>query len=132
MRLRQAVPTVGFSSRRCAYGRLRQRERQRQRVGNACDSRAYGTRIADGYSVDRPKPAPDIFLYAATQLGLAPAHCVVVEDAPVGVAAAIAAGMGSIGIGSPSRVGAANIVLPNLSGVHLTELQTKLDQTLKV
>lgn len=84
--------------------------------------------IADGYSVDRPKPAPDIFLYAATQLGLAPVHCVVVEDAPVGVAAAIAAGMWSIGIGSPSRVGAANIVLPNLMGVHLTELQTKLDQ----
>ncbi len=89
--------------------------------------------IADGYSVDRPKPAPDIFLYAATQLGLAPAHCVVVEDAPVGVAAAIAAGMGSIGIGSPSRVGAANLVLPNLIGVHLTELQTKLDhRALKV
>jgi len=88
--------------------------------------------IADGYSVDRPKPAPDIFLYAATQLGLAPAHCVVVEDAPVGVAAAIAAGMGSIGIGSPSRVGAANLVLPNLIGIHLTELRTKLDQTLKV
>jgi len=89
--------------------------------------------IADGYSVDKPKPAPDIFLYAATLLGLAPAHCVVVEDAPVGVAAAIAAGMGSIGIGSPSRVGAANIVLPNLIGVHLTDLQTKLDhRALKV
>jgi kojibiose phosphorylase len=88
--------------------------------------------IADGYSVDRPKPAPDIFLYAATQLGLDPAHCVVVEDAPVGVAAAIAAGMGSIGIGSPSRVGAANLVLPNLIGVHLSDLRTKLDQTLKV
>ena len=85
--------------------------------------------IADGYSVDKPKPAPDIFLYAATQLGLAPAHCVVVEDAPVGVAAAIAAGMGSIGIGSPSRVGAANLVLPNLIGVHLTDLQTKLNQS---
>ncbi len=84
--------------------------------------------IADGYSVDRPKPAPDIFLYAATQLGLAPVHCVVVEDASVGIAAAIAAGMWSIGIGSPSRVGAANIVLPNLMGVHLTDLQTKLDQ----
>ena len=39
-----------------------------------------------------------------------------------------AAGMGSIGIGSPSRVSAANLVLPNLMGVHLTDLQTKLDQ----
>jgi beta-phosphoglucomutase len=88
---------------------------------------AHVDAIADGYSVEKPKPAPDLFLYAATLLGLAPAHCVVVEDAPVGVAAAIAAGMGSIGIGSPSRVGAANLVLPNLIGVHLRDLQTKLD-----
>jgi beta-phosphoglucomutase len=48
--------------------------------------------IADGYSVDRPKPAPDIFLFAAAQLGLDPAQCVVVEDAAAGVEAAIAAG----------------------------------------
>ena len=81
--------------------------------------------IADGNSVELSKPAPDLFLYAATQLGLDPAHCVVVEDATVGIEAAIAAGMWSIGLGPQERVGAANIVLPNLIGVHLSDLQTQ-------
>jgi kojibiose phosphorylase len=85
--------------------------------------------IADGDSVDAPKPAPDIFLYAAKQIGLAPDRCVVVEDATVGVQAAIAAGMRSIGIGPITRVGAADILLPNLIGVHLVDLQTQLAQT---
>ncbi len=84
--------------------------------------------ITDGDSVEKPKPAPDLFLYAANQLGLNPAQCVVVEDAPVGVEAAIAGGMWAIGLGSRDRLGAAHIVLPNLMGVHWTNLQTKLDQ----
>jgi len=84
--------------------------------------------ITDGDSVEKPKPAPDLFLYAATQLGLDPAHCVVVEDATVGIEAAIAAGMWAIGLGSMDHVGAAHIVLQNLMGVHWADLQTKLDQ----
>src|ERR1039458_8843895 len=43
--------------------------------------------------VERPKPAPDVFVFAARQLGVAPAACAVVEDTPTGVRAAIAAGM---------------------------------------
>jgi beta-phosphoglucomutase len=83
--------------------------------------------IADGYSVDRPKPAPDIFLFAAAQLGLDPAQCVVVEDAAAGVEAAIAAGMGTIGLGPMERFeGSAQLVLPNLKGIHLSDLQTQL------
>jgi beta-phosphoglucomutase-like phosphatase (HAD superfamily) len=82
--------------------------------------------IADGDSVTRPKPAPDVFLYAAKQLGIEPSHCVVVEDATVGIEAAIAGGMRSIGIGPATRVGAANIILPNLIGVHSIDLQAQL------
>ena len=85
--------------------------------------------IADGDSVDRPKPAPDVFLDAARQLGLHPAQCVVVEDAAVGIAAAIAGGMLSIGIGPATRVGSANVVLPNLVGIRAIDLQTQLAQT---
>ncbi len=44
------------------------------------------------------KPAPDLFLAAAAALGVAAADCVVVEDAPAGVAAAKNGGMKSIGI----------------------------------
>lgn len=43
------------------------------------------------------------------KLGLAPVHCVVMEDLPIDVAS-----MESIGIGFPSPVGSANMVLPNL------------------
>jgi beta-phosphoglucomutase len=92
-------------------------------IGNLVDA------IADGDSVESPKPAPDLFLYAAQQIGLEPARCVVLEDATVGVQAAIAAGMRSIGIGPIIRVGAADILLPNLIGVHLVDLQTQLRQT---
>jgi beta-phosphoglucomutase-like phosphatase (HAD superfamily) len=94
-------------------------------IGNLVDA------IADGDSVEAPKPAPDLFLHAAQQIGLAPACCVVVEDATVGVQAAIAAGMRSIGIGPITRVGAADIVLPNLIGVHLVDLQAQLKLALE-
>lgn len=42
------------------------------------------------------KPAPDIYLQAARNLGLAPAQCVVVEDSRSGIEAAHAAGIGHI------------------------------------
>ena len=82
--------------------------------------------IADGHSVDRPKPAPDLFLFAADQLGLQPDQCVVVEDAAAGIEAAIAAKMLTIGLGPVERVGAADMVLPDLEGVHWADLQVKL------
>lgn len=50
-----------------------------------------------GFDVQHGKPAPDIFLLAAERAGLTPAHCVVVEDAPVGLQAALNAGMKTIG-----------------------------------
>jgi len=53
----------------------------------------YVDAIADGNSVQQPKPAPDLFLYVADLLGLKPAQRVVVEDAALGIEAAIAAGM---------------------------------------
>ena len=43
--------------------------------------------------VERPKPAPDVFLLAAERLRAKPSRCAVVEDTPTGVRAAVAAGM---------------------------------------
>lgn len=54
--------------------------------------------IVTGDTVARGKPAPDIFLRAAELVGVAPAGCVVVEDAPHGIAAARAAGMLAVAI----------------------------------
>ncbi len=78
--------------------------------------------VADGNSVSKPKPAPDLFLFAASQLGLPPEVCVVVEDATAGIQAAQAGGFHTIGLGPLERVGEANVVLPSLDGVHLEEL----------
>ncbi|MER5832809.1 HAD family hydrolase [Streptomyces sp. NPDC002130] len=50
-------------------------------------------RIFSSQDVGRGKPAPDLFLYAAEKMGVAPERCVVIEDSPLGVQAAVAAGM---------------------------------------
>ncbi|HKA68707.1 MAG TPA: HAD family hydrolase [Actinomycetes bacterium] len=54
-------------------------------------------RIFSSSEVANGKPAPDLFLHAARQLGVEPANCVVVEDSPAGVAAARSAGMRALG-----------------------------------
>jgi kojibiose phosphorylase len=82
--------------------------------------------IADGFSVTHSKPAPDIFLHAAAQLGLPPAACIVVEDAASGIEAALRAGMWSVGLGPKERVGAAHVVLPSLEGVRWRDLLDRL------
>ena len=52
----------------------------------------------DDPRLERGKPAPDIFLLAAADLGAEPSECVVVEDSPAGVAAGRAAGMRVIAV----------------------------------
>ncbi|MEL7158136.1 MAG: HAD family phosphatase [Actinomycetota bacterium] len=55
--------------------------------------------------VDRPKPAPDVFLLAADALGVEPSRCVVVEDSPHGVEGARAAGMAAVGLTAGGHAG---------------------------
>ena len=57
----------------------------------------FGEHVYVTSMVPRPKPAPDVYLLAASRLGAAPADCVVIEDSPAGAAAAIGAGMRAIG-----------------------------------
>lgn len=78
----------------------------------------YFDAVADGYSVERAKPAPDIFLYAAAALGVPPGECVVIEDAEAGVEGALAAGMLTVGLGPRERVGKAHFVYPSLADVN--------------
>ncbi len=65
------------------------------------------TQVAHG------KPAPDLFLFAATQMGTAPSRCLVIEDSVPGITAARAAGMTAFGFsgGSHCRAGHAETLI---------------------
>lgn len=54
--------------------------------------------IARGDEVPRGKPFPDVFVLAAERLGVSPEDCLAFEDAPIGVAAAVGAGMTCIAV----------------------------------
>ncbi|MGL5115456.1 MAG: HAD family hydrolase [Beijerinckiaceae bacterium] len=57
----------------------------------------FGEAVYSASQVRRPKPAPDVFLHAAAQMGHDPCDCIVVEDSIPGVRAAVRAGMRVIG-----------------------------------
>lgn len=61
----------------------------------------YFTLLCSGESVKHPKPAPDVFLKAARELGVAPEECLVVEDSMNGCLAAKAANMACLGFHNP-------------------------------
>jgi beta-phosphoglucomutase len=73
------------------------------------------------WEVPAGKPAPDIFLRAAEKLGIATAHCFVLEDAPAGIQAAHAAGMRCIALASTwpeEALSAADLVVRSLATVR--------------
>lgn len=83
--------------------------------------------LFSGDHVDKPKPAPDLFLYAAEKFGIPPASCLVIEDSKLGIQAAKAAGMmcfGFTGGGHCFGDYAANLahLNPELLFSHMSEL----------
>jgi pseudouridine-5'-monophosphatase len=72
------------------------------------------------------KPAPDIFLLAAQDLGVDPSRCAVIEDSPAGIVAAHAAGMQTIAVPDPAmdrtRFAEANLILGSLTELSLDDL----------
>jgi HAD superfamily hydrolase (TIGR01509 family) len=75
-------------------------------------------RIFSADDVEHGKPAPDLFLLAASRLGAEPAGCAVIEDSPFGVQAARAAGMRAFGYSgglmSAERLSAADVVFDEM------------------
>lgn len=69
----------------------------------------FAPHIYSAAMVERGKPAPDLFLHAAREMGVAPADCVVIEDSPAGVVAAQAAGMKVFAFTGGGHVGPAGL-----------------------
>lgn len=65
-------------------------------VLDMCHIRHYFAAVVNGDMVTHCKPNPEIYLTAAAKLGLAPAECVVFEDAKAGIEAARSAGIGLV------------------------------------
>jgi sugar-phosphatase len=87
-------------------------------------------RIISGDMVERGKPDPEPYRRGAELLGLRPEDCVVVEDAPSGVGAGVAAGcrvLGVLGTHSLAELKGAEWVTPSLEGVAVTSLTDKLE-----
>ncbi|WP_183580086.1 beta-phosphoglucomutase [Mucilaginibacter sp. X5P1] len=78
--------------------------------------------IIDGNKVSKAKPDPEVFLKGAEAVGVAPADCVVFEDAIAGIQAAIAGGMKAVGIGSPEVLTEANLVISGLDKMSIEKL----------
>jgi len=78
--------------------------------------------MVDGTMITHSKPHPEIFLLAASRLGLLPAECVVFEDAEAGVEAALAAGMKCVGVGTSDQLGKANKVIAKTGDFKVNEL----------
>ena len=76
--------------------------------------------IVDGNMIRNTKPHPEIFLMTAKNLGVPASGCVVIEDAEAGVAAARAAGMKCIGVGSAAVLEKANMVFKTTSDIKLS------------
>lgn len=83
----------------------------------------YFDAIIDGTHTSAAKPDPEVFLLGAKALDVAPEYCVVFEDAEAGIVAATRAQMGSVGIGSPEVLAAANIVVPSLQQISVDGLR---------
>ena len=61
--------------------------------------------VLGGDDVTRGKPEPDIYLLAAERLNIPPAKCIAIEDSPVGIAAAVSAGIFTVAVLTDSTRG---------------------------
>jgi len=84
--------------------------------------------VADGNSVLKAKPDPEVFLMAASMLRTDPGNCIVFEDAEAGVKAAHNAGMFCIGVGSKSILNEADEVIGSLTEINFEKLKSILEQ----
>ena len=89
----------------------------------------YFDAVVTGDEVENSKPAPDIFLKAAQRLGLRPKDCLVIEDGPIGVAAAKNAKMKCVAITethAADRLVNADLIIESYLNADFIEISRKL------
>ena len=77
--------------------------------------------VVDGTRTTRSKPDPQVFEMAASDLGLEPKDCIVIEDAQAGIQAALAGGFRTIGLGNPLVLAQAHRVIASLKELSLDQ-----------
>jgi len=109
----------------CAVGSSTPRENIRVILESTGLGRFFHA-VVTAEDVSRGKPAPDVFLLAAERIHRPAVQCVVLEDAHVGIQAARAAGAKVIGVATthPADTLAADVVVPDLSGVSLALIRS--------
>jgi HAD superfamily hydrolase (TIGR01509 family) len=104
--VQELKPVAGIREALTAFGRLGHRmavasqsplARVRLSLEVAGLAAPFGDHVYVTSMVERPKPAPDIYLFAAERLGATPRDCIVIEDSPAGAGAARTAGFRTIG-----------------------------------
>lgn len=86
----RAVAGAGLACCVASSGRF---SKMRKSLGRAGLLHYFESVLFSAEQVQRGKPAPDLFLFAAERMGVAPAACIVIEDSVPGVRAGLAAGM---------------------------------------
>ena len=97
-----------------------------QLISDALGLERYLSVLVSGETVPHGKPAPDIFLKAASELGILPHLCLVIEDAVAGVEAAHAAGMRCISVAGERDLPGlrkADLMVKTLKEVGLAQVQ---------
>lgn len=82
--------------------------------------------VIDGNSTTRSKPNPEVFLLGAHALGVEPNEAVVFEDAEKGIEAALNGGFWTVGVGDPSILKRAHLVIPGFDGFTFQQLISRL------
>jgi len=99
--VRDALQRVTLPAAVVSNSRMKRVQASIKRAGL---QQVFGERVFSAEQVARPKPYPDVYLFAAQQLGVDPGRCLVVEDSVAGLNAARAAGMKTIAFVGASHI----------------------------
>ncbi|PHS24034.1 MAG: hypothetical protein COA84_10025 [Robiginitomaculum sp.] len=94
---KEVIGLIGKAKRKMCIASSGPMEKMQITLGQTGLMEHFDGLIYNSEMVDRGKPAPDLFLHAAKEMGVAPEAAIVIEDSPVGARAARAAGMTCLG-----------------------------------